>query len=400
MSTTSSEFFLKEFENGQAQFCDSIKALLFKSNENIFDLLDFGNDEIYLEPMLFAYFNSKNPLESLDQIIFGYVNNEKRPVQIKVYSNEDGIVYLPKIGYFYSNLKKTYLDLRYNHLNNLIELFNGINPVNYAFSPIETLTQIPHIEICLHSNSLLSKYFIEWAGFKDFESLKIKDTAIDQKRLIETSFEILKRSSFDDYGMLTRSTRKIYLFRNPEIRCFVTRAVHGAIFLNVPENSNETFYLEELIHQCSHNVFNAITADIKEYFKVDPSSSLSNFIRRDGEKRSLYDAFHGHYTVCKGIEYLSKCLNNVGFVGDKLYELIGRIAIKEKRFRIGLNLVDFNQVFTQKGATTYGLLDNACERVISSHPFIFNKYNFSNQKAVFDYSRFKDVNPITNDNTN
>jgi hypothetical protein len=392
MSITSSEFFLKEFEIGQAQFCDSIKTLLFKANENVFDLLDFGDDEIYLEPMLFAYFNSKSSLETLDQIIFGYINYEKRPIQIKVYSNEDGIVYLPKIGYFYSNFRKSYLDLRYRHLNNLMGLFNGIDSVNYTFAPIETLTEIPNIEICLHSNSLLSKYFTEWTSFKDFESLKIKETAISQKRAIQNSFEILKRSSVDDYNMLIKSTKKIYLFRNPEIRCFVTRSVHGAIFLNVPEYSNETFYLEELIHQCSHNVFNAVTANTKEYFNVDPSSSLANFIKKDGEKRSLYDAFHGHYTVCKGIQYLSECLKHVDFVGDRMYELIGRVAIKEKRFRIGLNLVNFNEVFTQKGKTTYEFLDKTCERVISEHPSIFNRYNFSNQDAVFDYQKFRNIN--------
>lgn len=394
MSITSSEFFLKEFDNGQAQFCDSIKTLLFKSNENIFNLLDFDNDEIYLEPMLFAYFNSTNPLETLDQIVFGYVDYKKRPTQIKVYSDEDGIVYLPKIGYFYSNLKKTHLDLKYNRLNNLIELFNGIRSVNYTFAPIETLTEIPDIEICLHSNSLVSKYFTEWPSFKDFKSLKVKETAISQKRAIQDSFEILKRSSVGDYNMLIKSTKKIYLFRNPEIRCFVTRSVHGAIFLNVPEYSNETFYLEELIHQCSHNVFNAITANTKEYFKVDPSSSLANFIKKDGEKRSLYDACHGHYTVCKGIEYLSECIKYVDFIGDKMHELIGRVAIKEKRFRIGLNLVNFNEVFTQKGKTTYEFLDKTCERVISEHPSVFNKYNFSNQQAVFDYNKFKEINRI------
>jgi hypothetical protein len=79
-------------------------------------------------------------------------------------------------------------------------------------------------------------------------------------------------------------------------------------------------------------------------------------------------------------------------VGDRMYELIGRVAIKEKRFRIGLNLVNFNEVFTQKGKTTYEFLDKTCERVISEHPSIFNRYNFSNQDAVFDYQKFRNIN--------
>ena len=37
----------------------NIKILLYKENEKIFDLLDFEDENIYKEPLLFTYLNNK-----------------------------------------------------------------------------------------------------------------------------------------------------------------------------------------------------------------------------------------------------------------------------------------------------------------------------------------------------
>ena len=93
---------------GNDEFADRNKALLFKNGfSNIFELLDFDNDAVFLEPLLFTYLNRNidpnNTSITLDQIIYGYIDKKKRPKKIKAYTDKNGILYLPKIGYFKTN---------------------------------------------------------------------------------------------------------------------------------------------------------------------------------------------------------------------------------------------------------------------------------------------------------
>ena len=52
---------------------DNIKTLIYIEDKSIFEKIDFDDDTIYLEPLLFAYFNSKKdklfPKEILQEIL-------------------------------------------------------------------------------------------------------------------------------------------------------------------------------------------------------------------------------------------------------------------------------------------------------------------------------------------
>jgi hypothetical protein len=67
---TISKLFL---DNGLAQLIQNIKILLYKQDENIFEILDFENDKIYIEPLLFAYFNNfETNKQKLESVVFCY----------------------------------------------------------------------------------------------------------------------------------------------------------------------------------------------------------------------------------------------------------------------------------------------------------------------------------------
>lgn len=54
---------------------DYIKAALYRTNEAIFELLDFENDSAFLEPLLIAYLSSGCPsYTTLEQILCAYFN--------------------------------------------------------------------------------------------------------------------------------------------------------------------------------------------------------------------------------------------------------------------------------------------------------------------------------------
>ena len=87
----------------QVEIINTIKLLLYKENPSVLEKIDFENDTIFLEPLLFAYFNSKkDQLFSetlLTEILQGYFI-EKEPIILKESFNKEEVTYVPNLGYF------------------------------------------------------------------------------------------------------------------------------------------------------------------------------------------------------------------------------------------------------------------------------------------------------------
>jgi hypothetical protein len=98
--TFSTSLVAEKMEGGQGILADAIKTLIFQRNPDFFERLDFNNDFIFLEPLLFAWFNDPAPVHvSLEQLLIGYIADEKKPNELQVHSDENGIIYLPNMGY-------------------------------------------------------------------------------------------------------------------------------------------------------------------------------------------------------------------------------------------------------------------------------------------------------------
>ncbi|MEZ4786458.1 MAG: hypothetical protein R2790_00870 [Flavobacterium haoranii] len=65
--------------------------------------INFEDDNVFQEPLLFAYFNSKKDNlfsdNMLTEIMQGYFV-EKEPLLLKESYNQEGIAYIPNAGYF------------------------------------------------------------------------------------------------------------------------------------------------------------------------------------------------------------------------------------------------------------------------------------------------------------
>lgn len=73
-------------ENYKINIVETIKLLTYKENPSSLEKIDFEDDNVFLEPLLFAYFNSKKDnlfyREMLTEIMQGYFV-EKEPLLIK-----------------------------------------------------------------------------------------------------------------------------------------------------------------------------------------------------------------------------------------------------------------------------------------------------------------------------
>ncbi|MFV0233927.1 hypothetical protein OBK30_12810 [Empedobacter falsenii] len=383
------DFISKLYYEGQSNYIDTIKRLLYKKDSSIFQKLDFYKNEIYLNPLLFSFFTLENYQLNitLDQILYSDL-----PVNSKLNVNSDkyGIIYLSGYGYLLNVDKNT----KFIFDKNKFKLYTlGSNVmVNYDYKPLNIIDNA-NIELSIYSNPYLEKliesYIQNSNNFSKHEHIYLVNK---HKNDIKKALNIIEEVIPDFYKLILDSTKNIFLYENQNIRSFVTRKCHGTIFLSVDDKSNITYFLEEIIHQCGHNIFNSVTFNVNEFIQISENTNLGSLIKNN-DSRTIYDALHGVFTVSTGTQILYEVYNKIDLGDDELNkELLARLAIKSKRFRTGIERIRFNEIFTEKGKIIYDILDKKCEQIITNNKDIFNKFNFSNQPPVFSYEMFKKVN--------
>src|SRR5690554_8221685 len=80
---------------------DVIKTLFYQKEPYLISFLSI-DDKVFSEPLLFAYFNSKQysfyPKEILEEIMQSYFT-EKEPLKMEHSYNKNGIAYIPEMDY-------------------------------------------------------------------------------------------------------------------------------------------------------------------------------------------------------------------------------------------------------------------------------------------------------------
>lgn len=384
------------YEKGKSGFMDIIRTALYRYDETIFDRLDFYNERIFEEPLLYSYFNTTDKYKSLDQILFGYYNQEKRPLNLRVFSNHRGKIYLPQYGTLSTEKGQEEFTLSYDPETDTLSLSQEDVPVPFAYTPIAVLSQYRDIEITSDIDPYSEKFFF------DFEYLTLEEVEFflaykpietaPHVSAIEEALKLIDDLLPADAEKLRTCIKKIVLFYHPKLRNFATRESHGTIFLNVEETANVSFFLEEIIHQGSHIVFNNVTFDTSEFFRTDPDASLSEYVEND--ERTLYGAFHGIYTTCKIVDLLLRVIESKPAMKQHIaYEIIGRLAVNKNRHEIGLERVPYDVVFTDLGKALMDYYFQLLNENIQNNLSFFD-FDIKNHPIVFDFEVFEKDNPI------
>lgn len=384
------------YEKGKSGFTDIIRTALYRYDETIFDRLDFYNERIFEEPLLYSYFNTTDKNISLDQILFGYYNRGKRPQNLQVFSNHRGKIYLPQYGTLSTEKGSEEFTLSYDPKTDTLSLSQNDVPVSFTYTPIVVLSSYQDIEITSDIDPYSEKFFFDFnyltreeAEF--FLAYKPIETA-PYASAIEEALKLIDDVLPADAEKLRTCIKKIVLFYHPKLRNFATRESHGTIFLNVEETANVSFFLEEIIHQGSHIVFNNVTFDTGEFFRTDPNALLSDYV--DNDERTLYGAFHGIYTTCKIVDLLLRVINSESPMKQEVaYEIIGRLAVNKNRHEIGLEMVPYDVVFTDLGKAFMDYYFQLLDENIQNNPRFFD-FDIKNHPVVFDFEVFEKDNPI------
>ena len=194
--------------DNQTEITNTIKLLIYKENPTLLEKVDFEDDNVFLEPLLFAYFNSKKDnlfaTEMLTEIMQGYFV-KKEPLQIEHSYNKDGIAYIPNIGYFNNKKEK-----------------------------VEDVLKIDEFEILKENHPVLDKYFVE---FYKGHIVNAKPThhSVWQNNYqeLEKAILIVKEHLPQFYEELIFANKRIYLHDNPKILNFASVETLGMLYFYV-----------------------------------------------------------------------------------------------------------------------------------------------------------------------
>lgn len=354
----------------QNQIINTIKLLICKENAVLVEKTDLDNDGIFLEPMLFSYFNSKKENkfsnELLEEILQGYFINTES-YKVKHSFNKNGIAYIPQVGYFKEET-----------------------------SSIEPILKIDDFEILKEIHPTQERYFREvYKGHIINENPPYNSVWQENYKELEKAILIIKEHLPEFYDELVFANRKIYLHNNHKVLNFTTIQTLGMLYFYVLGKNNLIYFIEELIHQGSHNFLYYVVHNRKDYFKIDVDNlTMRDFTKQEWDYRNIYGAYHGLYTVAKRVECFDILLSNDVFSGREKHELLGRLTDQFSRFRTGLELLNFDEVFTKKGLDFYFEYDTKCLNILNKYRILPSVFDLSDRDLDFRYNDFCRLNPI------
>ena len=389
---------------GKSKLIQNIKILLYKYDSNIFDRLNYENNDIYQEPLLYAYFNSKIKGTNLENILYGYTNENLRPRKLKVKTDTYGRIYLPKIGWFITGEKnKSYSLLKVDSSYSLLS--NEVNQ-NYVFEPIEII-EGTNIEILKYPVPLLNELYYDVDG--NIIHVEIEDITKNQKHHIKNAFNIIKFLASDHYRLIEDITKKVVIFNvDTTLRnSFATLNAQGISFSNAyQEDYNEVFFIDDIAHQTGHLIFNTLIYEVEQFLKIHPETVVEKLHLGNNtmETRSIYIIFHALYTYYSTFICLDAYLDDKKNDYDrKTHEAMGRMLFYLGKCYQDIVLVENNEIkdvtsvddiFTLKGKGIYNEIKNKYSEVYQKWKDRVKNLNMSNQPYNFTFSKFLELNPL------
>jgi len=356
----------------------------------LFDLLDFDNDDAFLEPLLFAYFNSKDRRVGLEQILIGYIADDRKPLEISVYADREGVVYLPNVGYLITDRRDRTLTLAWHQNERTYELRDAGLIVDFETQPL-IFVDGTSIELYRHNNPLLASFYTGPDGA--VREVEMTGAAQMHVEHLNQAFRILRACHPRIYALLVKVTRKIAVFQSPALNSFATLSAHGVAFVNATIDDNHVFFIEDLAHQCGHIVCNTATFEKQRYFQISPETSLSDITREHGETRTVYATFHGVFTEVLMNQCCSACLDEAGFVGRQKHELAGRLAFILRRFELDLRSLNADGIFSDEGLVFLSRFAQIFLEIHARRRDLLVFCDTSNQRYNFCYTAFLELNP-------
>jgi len=389
--------------NGTQALIESIKILLYKLDSAIFDRVNFDDDRIYKDPLLFAYlYTQQTDKKVLEIILYNYINSNHRPVSFDAISDEFGRIYLPNIGWVNAISKNTVYKIKIDAEKKIFLTQNNLT-VNYKFeSP--TFCGTSSIEILKYSIPLLKQFYYDYE--KNIVEVEIEEITKKNQKNLEIAFSLIEKYIPNHFELIKMVTTKFVIFNiNPNFRnSFAISLAQGIGFFNAyQENYNEVHFIDDIAHQTGHVIFNALIYKSDDFFKVSPNTVIQIIQGENGSMdREIYILFHALYTYYTTFICLDACLDANVFDDLKKHETLGRMKFYISKCKTDLFLLErpsknisrVNELFTDKGQIIYHEIKETFQWILDKWGQAVKDFDIDNQPYNFTFENFLQKNPL------
>ncbi|HEX2630743.1 MAG TPA: hypothetical protein VHM26_17120 [Chitinophagaceae bacterium] len=360
--------------------------MLYNRHEDIFEKIDFEDDNIYMEPLLFSYVFQDNN-KWLDSIIYGYM--KEKPESILVFSNRNGIVYLPLVGYFYTDLKSAEFTLRCKDGEYILLSNNG--PINYKFAPIYYLEF--GVELLLSLHPLFEPLFTEQnVAIQDIDVENVWEKYIPE---LNEGLKIVSNTNPDFFDNLKKNLKKILLFDGAAPYPFAGMKAHNMVFLNVRNQGRKLFFADRVSHEGGHVLFFSLTYESKyNLFKCPPETPFSQITQNGKDHGLIYLRFHGLFTYLSILSWLLQYPLKYKDNKKEMHEIKGRTLFHFSRFETLLDKFLVLDIFEEEGQRWMKIFRDFLDRNRTTYQELSKLYSIEEQPYDFEYGKFKQLNPI------
>ncbi|HEX8903233.1 MAG TPA: hypothetical protein VF771_00165 [Longimicrobiaceae bacterium] len=388
------DFIDRGVASGQRTLADSVRSLLCACAPELFEALDLQDDALFLEPLLFAWLSAPAPAVPLEQLLFGYLADDAKPSSVEVRCDRAGVAFLPRLGEVATGLPGAALRLDWDAARREFVFSSHGTAVRAAPERLHTVAG-GRVEVFRRENPLLGRLFVDEQG--DAGEVEVDGIARAQLANLAAGFGLLARCHPRYSRNVLDVTRRVMIFSSPGLNSFAAMSAHGVAFLNTAPEASPVFFLEDLAHQCGHLVFGAMTLETGEYLKVPAETPLQHFTGVPGERRTVYETFHGVFTEAVMFQCLDACWEGGCQTGAGAHELRGRMAAVLRRFGGDLRSLARPGVFTEAGEWVFQNLVEAFNDAGEKRWEMLRGLDLSNQPYNFSYACFAELNPLSDD---
>lgn len=402
-----SDFQYANFLQGKSEIAENMKIIVYKIIPDYFDLLDFDNDDCFLDATLFALVTAEklDNTDLLKQYMYGFIPIENRPQKVNVLSDKYGIIYIPNIGWIKQVEKNKSFVLEF--INNKFKL----NGADVDIDPLAINNKIG-VELLKYRLELFDDRYYD--SVHNIIDIDVEEPYKAKSAMLNNSLNIIADNVPWLAQLIKEGCPKAVIFNDgtePMTHLFCARnsfasfQVKRISFHNVYQPwYDEVFFLDDISHQMGHVLFDQITFDKKRFFKINHQDTIvanSEFGKRLSkvETRSYEIVFHSLYTFFVILNVLDACLENDLFTYEQKLEIKGRIAFYLRKSAHDFELFEDMQennyaqtIYTPEGMNIYMGMKQSFLANFTKHKALYDAYQINNQPYNYNHKKFLELN--------
>lgn len=372
-----------------SQLANLNRIEIYQCREDLFERLDFEDQNTFLEPALFYFLlkrQSPEPQTPLDQLLWGYMGPTERPDQIPVRTCREGWIALPNYGNFKTAIPQTDLTMIAEAGRPLAFQDASGNTIPFEFFEEEFLPN-SSIRIARHQLDIYQGHH----GSTLAEP--VTQTYEKWAETLKRAYSLLQKASPEYCRLLEATNREVAMFSSPDYNSFAAMYYFGTGFLNVEDQPyDEVFFIDDMAHQCGHVLYNTLTLRQSDYLAIDKDASLKEISGMEWEHRNIYGAFHGLFTYSTIVHCMDQCIEGRLFDERQLKDAIGRIGFYMRKLRFDLDHLGKPEFFTEKGLAYYNMFVEGYREMLQKYSSLPNP-KYLGQPYTFRYQLFMENNP-------